>query len=36
MYRSRIRLTYLSLYLSVSQTVPGNKVASVLDVVCGI
>ena len=34
MYRSRITLTCLSLYLSVSLTVPGNKVSSVLDVVC--
>lgn len=34
-YRSRITLTYLSLYLSVSLTVSGNKGTSVLDVVFG-
>jgi len=36
MYRSRITLTCLLLYLSAGLTVSGNKVASVLDVVCGL
>ena len=36
MYRSRITLTCLLLYLSAGLTVPGSKVGSVLDVVCGI
>ena len=35
MYRRFITLTYLSLYLSLNLAVPGNKVATVLDVVCG-
>lgn len=35
MCRSRITSTYLLSYLSMSLTLPGNKVASVLDVVFG-